>query len=98
MNMLVVIIHALVCRKVIACVLCEYTRLHDDVHAMKTMPRHGWPLQCLDFSMLHGEAWSILRINEVRECRRITWESNMQFVKEHNAHADEIGFTVEMNK
>ena len=30
--------------------------------------------------------------------RQIIWESNMMFVNEHNAHADEFGFTVEMNE
>ena len=49
------------------------------------------------------EAWKekhgrFYESDEVELRRRITWESNMQFVKEHNAHADEIGFTVEMNK
>ena len=29
--------------------------------------------------------------------RQIIWESNMMFVNEHSAHADEFGFTVEMN-
>ena len=32
--------------------------------------------------------------DEVELRRHITWESNMQFVREHNAHADEIGFTM----
>ena len=30
--------------------------------------------------------------------RQIIWESNMMFVNDHNAHADEFGFTVEMNE
>ena len=30
--------------------------------------------------------------------RQIIWESNMIFVNEHNTHADEFGFTVEMNE
>ena len=49
------------------------------------------------------EAWKerygrFYESDEVELRRHITWESNMQFVKEHNAHADEIGFTVEMNQ
>ena len=30
--------------------------------------------------------------------RQITFESNMKFIEEHNAHADEHGYTVKMNK
>ena len=30
--------------------------------------------------------------------RHIIWESNQQFVLEHNANADKFGFTVEMNE
>ena len=49
------------------------------------------------------EAWKeengkVYESDDIELRRHIIWESNMQFVKEHNAHADEIGFTVEMNK
>lgn len=38
------------------------------------------------------------RSDEVELHRHIIWENNMHFVKEHNAHVDELGFTVEMNE
>ena len=49
------------------------------------------------------EAWKkehgrVYESDEIELRSHITWEGNRQFVKQHNAHADEIGFTVEMNK
>lgn len=47
------------------------------------------------------EAWKkkhgrIYESNEIELRWHNLWESNMEFVKEHNAHVDEIGFTVEI--
>ena len=49
------------------------------------------------------EAWKkehgrVYESDDIENHRHAVWESNMQFVKEHNARADEVGFTVEMNK
>ena len=49
------------------------------------------------------EAWKkehsrVYESDDIELRRHIIWESNMQFVTEHNAHTDEFGFTVEMNE
>ena len=49
---------------------------------------------------LEGRAWSSLfyESDGIELRRQITFESNMKFIEEHNAHADEHGYTVKMNK
>ena len=49
------------------------------------------------------EAWKkehgrVYGSDAIEHRRHAIWESNMKFVNEHNARADEIGFTVEMNE
>ena len=54
----------------------------------------------------HTERWEtwkkeysqVYKSDEIEQNRRAIWESNMQFVNEHNANADKVGFTVEMNE
>ena len=49
------------------------------------------------------EAWKkehgrVYESDEIEHRRHTIWESNMKFVKEHNARAHEIGFTVRINE
>ena len=43
----------------------------------------------------HGRVYES---DDIEHLRHTIWESNMQFVIEHNARADEFGFSVEMNE
>ena len=43
----------------------------------------------------HGRAYES---DDIELLRHIIWESNQQFVLEHNANADKFGYTVEMNE
>ena len=49
------------------------------------------------------EAWKkehgrVYESDEIEHRRHAIWEKKMKFIEEHNANADETGFTVEMNK
>ena len=49
------------------------------------------------------EAWKeehgkVYESDEIEQRRYAIWESNMKYVNEHNARADESGFTVEINE
>lgn len=49
------------------------------------------------------EAWKeehgrVYESDDIELRCQITFESNMKFIEEHNAHADEHGYTVKMNK
>ena len=43
----------------------------------------------------HGRVYES---DDIEHLRHTIWETNMQFVIKHNAHADEFGFSVEMNE
>ena len=56
--------------------------------------------------MYHTEKWEtwkkeysqVYKSDNIEQSRCAIWEHNMQFVNQHNANSDEIGFTVEMNE